>query len=219
MESGVSKAVAEAIQLKRAYEAPEAGDGVRVLVDRLWPRGVSKAAAELDAWMAELGPSDELRTWFGHQSARWQGFAEKYGGELATPLRQTLLASLQGVADHSTLTLVYGASGTNENEAVVLRQYLLQKRARPTAGWDAPTKLLVMIAVVAAAHHDGVAPASGVQLLAAPLLTSDEIADARSALIANGQLRAVSAGWKLSARAQKQVRQLPEQRAPDAASA
>lgn len=219
MGSGVSGAAGDGIHVKRAYEAPEAEDGVRVLVDRIWPRGVSKAAADLDAWMAELGPSDELRTWFGHQSARWQGFAEKYGGELATPLRQMLLASLQGVADRSTLTLVYGARDTKENEAVVLRQYLLQKRARPAAGWDAPTMLLATIAVVAAAHHDGVAPASGVQLLAAPLLTSDEIADARSALMANGQLRAVSAGWTLSAHAQKQVRQLPEQRAPDAASA
>jgi uncharacterized protein YeaO (DUF488 family) len=219
MERGVSQTAAAAIRLKRAYEAPEAEDGVRVLVDRLWPRGVSKAAADLDAWMAELGPSDELRTWFGHQSARWQGFAETYGGELAIPLRQTLLASLQGVADHSTLTLVYGARDTNENEAVVLRQYLLQKRARPTAGWDAPTKLLVMIAVVAAAHHDAVAPASGVQLMASPLLTSDEIAEARSVLTADGQLRAVSGGWTLTARAQKQVRQLPEQRAPAAASA
>jgi hypothetical protein len=129
------------------------------------------------------------------------------------------LASLQGLADHSTLTLVYGASDTNENEAVVLRQYLLQKRARPTSGWDAPTTLLVMIAVVAAAHHDAVAPAPGVQLLAAPLLTSDEIAEAHSVLMANGQLRAASDGWKLTARAQKQVRQLPVQRAPDAASA
>jgi uncharacterized protein YeaO (DUF488 family) len=193
MVSGDSQTAAAAIRLKRAYDAPEAGDGVRVLVDRLWPRGVSKAAADLDAWMAELGPSDELRTWFGHQSARWKGFTERYRGELATPLRQMLLASLQGVADH----------------AVVLRQYLLQERARPAAGWDAPTTVLVVTAVVAAAHHDGVAPASGVQRLAAPLLTSDEIAEARSALMANGQLRAVSDGWMLTARAQKRVRQLP----------
>jgi uncharacterized protein YeaO (DUF488 family) len=209
MVSGDSQTAAAAIRLKRAYDAPEAGDGVRVLVDRLWPRGVSKAAADLDAWMAELGPSDELRTWFGHQSARWKGFTERYRGELATPLRQMLLASLQGVADHATLTLVYGARDTQENEAVVLRQYLLQERARPAAGWDAPTTVLVVTAVVAAAHHDGVAPTSGVQRLAAPLLTSDEIAEARSALMANGQLRAVSDGWMLTARAQKRVRQLP----------
>ena len=219
MSSTDSRVPAESIRLKRAYEVPKAGDGVRVLVDRLWPRGVSKAAAALEAWMAELGPSDELRMWFGHQPERWTGFAEKYGGELATPLRQMLLAALEGVADRSTLTLVYGARDTKENEAVVLRQFLLQKRARPAAGWDAPTKLLATIAVAAAAHHDGVAPASAVQLLAAPLLTSDEIAEARAALMANGQLRAVSDGWTLTARARKQVRQLPAQRAPAVASA
>ena len=212
MSSTDSRVLAESIRLKRAYEAPEAGDGVRVLVDRIWPRGVSKAAAALDAWMAELGPSDELRMWFGHQPDRWHGFAEKYCGELATPLRQMLLAALQGVADRSTLTLVYVARDTKENEAVVLRQYLIQKQAQPAAGWDAPTKLLATIAVVAAAHHDGVAPASGVQLLAAPLLTSDEIAEARSVLMANSQVLAVPGGWKLAARAQRQVRQLAERR-------
>jgi uncharacterized protein YeaO (DUF488 family) len=219
MSSTDSRVPAESIRLKRAYLSPEAGDGVRVLVDRIWPRGISKAAADLDAWMAELGPSDELRMWFGHQPDRWHGFAEKYCGELATPLRQMLLAALQGVADRSTLTLVYGARDTKENEAVLLRRYLLQERPRPATSWDTPTTLLVMIAVVAAAHHDGVAPALGVQLLAAPLLTSDEIAEARSVLMANGQLRAVSDGWTLTARAQKQVRQLPTQRAPDVASA
>jgi uncharacterized protein YeaO (DUF488 family) len=215
MMSGVST---DAIHLKRAYDTPEAGDGVRVLVDRLWPRGIAKTAADLDAWMAELGPSDELRTWFGHQPDRWTGFAEKYRAELETPLRQTLLAALQGVADRSTLTLVYGARDTRENEAVVLRHYLIQERARP-ALWDAPTTLLIVMAVVAAAHHDAVASASGVELFASPLLTADEIADARSALIADGALRADSGGWKLTAAAQKEVRQLRGQRAPDAAVA
>jgi uncharacterized protein YeaO (DUF488 family) len=210
MMSGVS---ADAIHLKRAYDTPESGDGVRVLVDRLWSRGIAKTAADLDAWMGELGPSDELRTWFGHQPDRWTGFAEKYRAELETPLRQTLLASLQGVAGRSTLTLVYGARDTKENEAVVLRQHLLQERARP-APWDAPTTLLIVMAVVAAAHHDAVAPASGVELFASPLLPADDIADARSALIAGGALRADSSGWKLTTHGQKLVRQLPRQRAP-----
>ena len=216
MGSGVSRTAAEAIHLQRAYDAPQAGDGVRVLVDHLWARGISKAAAGLDAWMAALGPSDALRTWFGHQPERWADFADKYRGELLTPPRQTLLAALQGVAGRSTLTLVYGARDTKENEAVVLRQYLLQEQARPAAAWDAPTKLLAVMAVVAAAHHDAVAPAAGVLMFASPLLTSGEMTDARSALMANGQLRAVSGGWKLTARAQKQVRQL--QQAPDSAS-
>ncbi|MGH2615984.1 MAG: DUF488 domain-containing protein [Thermomicrobiales bacterium] len=216
MGSSVSRKAAEAIHLKRAYDAPEPGDGVRVLVDRLWARGIAKAAAGLDAWMAALGPSDALRTWFGHQPDRWTDFAEKYRVELSTPPRQTLLAALQGVAGHATLTLVYGARDTKENEAVVLRQYLLQERARPAAGWDAPTTLLVVMAVVAAAHHDAVAPASGVQVFASPLLTPDEIADASSTLLSNGLLQAISGGWKLTTRAQKQVRQLHH--ASDAAS-
>src|SRR4051794_27191536 len=135
MRNGGSEIAAEKIQLKRAYDAPEAGDGVRVLVDRLWPRGISKDAADLDAWMAALGPSDELRTWFGHQPDRWADFADRYRNELITAPRQTLLAALRGVASHATLTLVYGARDTRENEAVVLRQYLLQERARP-ADWD-----------------------------------------------------------------------------------
>ena len=214
MRNGVSEIAAEKIQLKRAYDAPDAGDGVRVLVDRLWARGISKAAADLDAWMEELGPSDELRTWFGHQPDRWIDFVDRYGGELLTPTRQTLLAALQGVAGHATLTLVYGARDAKENEAVVLRQYLLQKRARPAAEWDAPTKLLLVMAVVAAGLPDAVAPASGVELFATPLLTSDEIAGARSTLMANGQLRAVSGGWQLTARAKNQVRQLQRTPAP-----
>jgi uncharacterized protein YeaO (DUF488 family) len=214
MSSNGSRVAAESIRLKRAYASPEAEDGVRVLVDRLWPRGVSKGAADLDAWMAELGPSDQLRTWFGHQPDRWTAFAEKYRGELETPLRRTLLAALQGVASESTLTLVYGARDTTKNEAIVLRQCLLQERTRPAAGWDAPTKLLLVIAVVAAAHHDAVAPAVGVELFAQSLLTTGELTEARAELSSNDLLQAVSGGWRLTARAEKQVRQLSDQYAP-----
>jgi uncharacterized protein YeaO (DUF488 family) len=210
---------ADAIRLKRAYDTPAAEDGVRVLVDRLWPRGIAKGAADLDAWMAALGPSDELRTWFGHRSERWAEFAERYRGELATPLRQTLLAALHGVAGRATLTLVYGARSTHENEAVVLRDSLLRERPWPASGWDAATTLLVVMAVVAAAHHDAVATAAEVELFAAPLLTADEIAAAREALSASGQVLAVAGDWKLSAQAQAQVRQLAGRRALDSASA
>ncbi|HEX5500800.1 MAG TPA: DUF488 family protein, partial [Thermomicrobiales bacterium] len=157
---------AETILLKRAYAPSEKADGVRVLVDRLWPRGVSKQAAKLDAWMAPLGPSDELRKWFGHQPDRWTAFTEKYRAELATPLRRTLLAALQGAAGTATLTLVYGARDTRENEAIVVRERLLQGRVKPAANWDASTRLLAVTAVVAAAHHDAVAPASGVEIFA-----------------------------------------------------
>ncbi len=208
MRNGDAGIAAERVLLKRAYDAPDASDGVRVLVDRLWARGISKIAADLDAWMGALGPSDKLRTQFGHEPGHWNAFVAQYRGELMTPMRQTLLSVLQSVASHATLTLVYGARDTQENEAVVLRQYLLQEHAQAPTGWDTSTKLLVVMAVVAAAQHDAVASTSGVERFAAPLLTRDEIASARSTLLADGQLRPVSGGWELTARAEKHVHEL-----------
>ncbi len=196
------------IRLKRAYEAPQASDGSRVLVDRLWPRGVSKEAAGLDAWMKALGPTDDLRTWFGHQPARWDGFAEQYRRELTTPLRQLLLTELQGVAGGSTLTLVYGARETKENEAVILRDYLLHEQLRPDDSWDTPTSLLMTVAVVAAAHHDAVAPASGLKLFASPVLTAQDLDGALKELLTGGQLRDSPGGWKVTARGQQRMRQV-----------
>ncbi len=210
-EAGIAGA---RVLLKRAYDAPDTSDGVRVLVDRLWVRGISKAAANLDAWMSELGPSDALRTQFGHQPDHWEAFVTQYRGELLTPMRQALLAVLQGVASHATLTLVYGARDTQQNEAVVLRQYLLQEHARAPTTWDAPAKLLVVMGVVAAAQHDAVAAASGVERFAAPLLTGDEIASARSTLLADGELRPVPGGWDLTARGKTQLRELQCAAAP-----
>ena len=101
-----------AIRLKRAYERADGRDGTRVLVDRLWPRGVSKHAAHLGAWMTDLGSSDELRTWLGHQEVRWSGFQKRYTEELRTPLR-LLLSEQQHVARGSTPTLVSGARDTH----------------------------------------------------------------------------------------------------------
>lgn len=202
------------ILLKRAYDAPATSDGVRVLVDRLWPRGVSKAEAHLDAWMRELGPSDALRTRFGHQPEHWETFVTGYRGELSTPMRQVLLAMLQGVASHTTLTLVYGARDTQQNEAVVLRQDLLRAHAQPPAGGDAPAKLLAAMAVVAAAQPDAVAALASVERFAAPLLTADEIASARSTLLADGQVRPVPGGWEVTTRGSKHLRDLACAAAP-----
>lgn len=196
------------IRLKRAYEAPQASDGSRVLVDRLWPRGVSKEAAGLDAWMKALGPTDDLRTWFGHQPGRWDEFVEKYRRELETPLRQLLLTELQGVAGGSALTLIYGARDTKENEAVVLRDYLLHKTAHPNGEWDAPTKLLLSAAVVAAARHDSVAPTSRLKLFASTILTAQELDGALKELLTGGQLRDSPGGWKVTARGQQRIRQV-----------
>jgi uncharacterized protein YeaO (DUF488 family) len=196
------------IQLKRAYEDASADDGVRVLVDRLWPRGVSKEAAKLDAWMKELGPSDELREWFGHRPERWDGFAERYRAELKSPLRETLLAALQGVAGKSTLTLVYGARDEKENEAVVARDALLHERAQPAKEWDAATRLLLIVSVVAAAKHDAAAPTATVRRFASALMGDAQFDAALRELTASGRMRESKDGWELSDSGDLRVREL-----------
>lgn len=112
-----------AIGLKRAYDKPAAGDGVRVLVDRLWPRGVSKADAQLDDWLKEIGPSDKLRKWFGHDPERWQEFKKRYFDELDD--NPEALKTLKEMARKSErLTLVFGAKDVEHNNAVALKEYL-----------------------------------------------------------------------------------------------
>lgn len=111
------------IQIKRAYEAPAASDGKRVLIDRLWPRGVRKEDAALDLWLKELGPSTELRQWFGHDPARWDEFQQRYAEELRH--KTELLDHLREFARQGVLTLVYSARDGQHNDAVVLRRLLL----------------------------------------------------------------------------------------------
>ncbi len=114
---------ADNIRLKRAYDPPAAEDGTRVLVDRLWPRGVSKADAALDQWMKEIAPSTELRKWFGHDPARWDKFCRRYREELH---RNTeLLSQLRSLARQGPVTLVYSAHDEVHNDAIVLRDLLL----------------------------------------------------------------------------------------------
>lgn len=196
------------IHLKRAYVDSAADDGVRVLVDRLWPRGVSKEAAKLDAWMKELGPSDELRGWFGHQPERWTEFAAKYRTELKAPVRQTLLAALQGAAGQSTLTLVYGARDEKENEAVVLRKVLLDERAQPAKEWDAATRLLLVASVVAAAKPDAAASVATVRRFASALVTDAQFAPALHELTASGRIRETTGGLELSNSGELRVHEL-----------
>ncbi|MBA2920505.1 DUF488 family protein [Sphingomonas sp. MAH-20] len=119
------------VRLKRAYEPVEAGDGFRVLVDRLWPRGVSKKDARIDEWVKDIAPSARLRTWFGHDPARWTEFQHRYLDEIrADPDR---LAHLRALARKGPITLVYGARDETHNDAVVLRRALLG-RMRVTPG-------------------------------------------------------------------------------------
>lgn len=109
------------ISLKRAYEPPAKADGARVLVDRLWPRGVSKAKAHIDLWLKDLAPSTELRKWFGHDPEKWSGFQEKYRAELKG---NPALSELRALARQGDVTLVYAARDELHNDAVVLKQVL-----------------------------------------------------------------------------------------------
>ena len=111
------------VRIKRAYEPSSADDGTRVLVDRLWPRGVRKSDAAIERWMKEVAPSAELRRWFGHDSARWEEFRRRYSSELHG--KAALLAQLRAMARDRRLTLVYSAHDEQHNQAVVLRDVLL----------------------------------------------------------------------------------------------
>lgn len=110
------------IQIKRIYEDASKNDGFRVLVDRVWPRGVSKEDAKLDEWMKEIAPSTELRKWFNHKEERFNEFSKKYKKELEK--HSDLVEELLNKAKKKCLTLVYGAKEENHNQAVVLKKHL-----------------------------------------------------------------------------------------------
>jgi uncharacterized protein YeaO (DUF488 family) len=116
------------VRLKRAYEPPASDDGTRVLVDRLWPRGVAKADAALDEWMKDIAPSAELRQWFAHDPARWDEFRARYARELQA--HEDLVTKLRELARRGRVTLVYSARDEAHNDAVVLRDVLLGKGPR-----------------------------------------------------------------------------------------
>jgi uncharacterized protein YeaO (DUF488 family) len=118
------------IQIKRAYEPESKQDGFRVLVDRLWPRGLKKEKLHLAAWMKELAPSTTLRKEFGHESSHWQTFQRKYKLELKAPEAIEALEKLLRTARKRNLTLVYGAHDEAHNNAVVLKKILERKLAR-----------------------------------------------------------------------------------------
>lgn len=119
------------IKIKRIYEPAEAADGRRFLVDRVWPRGIRKDAAGVEAWLKEVGPSNELRKWFGHDPQRWTEFRRRYRRELAS--HQDELAPLLEAARQGDVTLVYSARDEQHNQAVVIKgvlEELLESAAR-----------------------------------------------------------------------------------------
>ena len=127
------------IRTRRVYEDPAPGDGVRVLVDRVWPRGVSRERAAVSLWLKGIAPSAALRKWFGHDRERWDGFRQRYFDELdAIP---DVVAELRAAATGDTLTLVYSARDTECNQAVALSEYLRRRApAAPPAPPSAPPR-------------------------------------------------------------------------------
>jgi uncharacterized protein YeaO (DUF488 family) len=118
-----TKISAANVKLKRAYEPPATDDGTRILVDRLWPRGVTKKRGAIDQWMKEIAPSTELRKWFGHDPSRWDEFRRRYAKEVHQ--NAALLEQLRSLARHGPLTLVYSAHDEKHNDAVELRKLIL----------------------------------------------------------------------------------------------
>ena len=114
------------IKLKRVYESPSPQDGLRVLVDRLWPRGLTKERAALDLWVKDVAPSTELRKWFGHDPAKWKQFQIRYRKELQE--KKEALKELKQKSKGHTVTLVYGARDEEHNEALVLKQILAGRK-------------------------------------------------------------------------------------------
>lgn len=113
---------AKRVKIKRVYDPPAASDGYRVLVDRLWPRGLTKEAAAVDLWLRDVAPSTELRKWFHHEAQKWSEFRERYEKELrANP---DAVARLRDVVRTHAVTLVYGAKDEEHNQAAVLRDFL-----------------------------------------------------------------------------------------------
>ena len=110
------------IRLKRAYEKPAADDGLRILVERLWPRGLSKERAAVDSWMREVSPSPELRKWYGHDTTKWAEFQKRYRAELGA--NKDAVKELREKCGNGIVTFVYAASDQEHNSALVLKEFL-----------------------------------------------------------------------------------------------
>ncbi len=112
------------LEIKRVYEEKTPGDGRRIYVDRLWPRGLTKEQAAIDEWLRDLSPSDELRKWFGHEPDKFPEFRQRYIKELSDPEKTTLLKRVAKIAEEKKVTLVYSAKDTEHNNAVVLSELI-----------------------------------------------------------------------------------------------
>jgi len=120
--------MAYSISVKRVYESPSPTDGYRILVDRLWPRGLSRDHAAFDAWMKEIAPSHELRRWFAHDPAKWAEFQEKYQAELDTEMSIALIKAIREKVKSQDVTLLFSAKDERHNNAIVLKHVLEARR-------------------------------------------------------------------------------------------
>ncbi len=126
------------VALKRVYDKPSLSDGTRVLVDRLWPRGLTKAAAKVDVWLRDLAPSDALRKWYHARPTQWLAFRKKYLEELKSPAANAALEELYALAAESkTLTLLFASKDEDRNNATVLRDLLQGMRKPPSSSGPA----------------------------------------------------------------------------------
>jgi uncharacterized protein YeaO (DUF488 family) len=114
------------IQMKRVYKPSQSSDGKRVLVDRLWPRGLTKEKAKVDLWLKDIAPSTTLRKWFGHDPAKWNDFKKRYHKELKD--NKVVVSKLTELLKGGNVTLVYGAKDEEHNDAVVLKEYLEKQK-------------------------------------------------------------------------------------------
>ncbi len=112
------------LKIKRAYEQAEPSDGRRILIDRLWPRGVSKEEGRIDVWLKDLAPSTELREWFGHDPGKWEEFKKRYRRELGAPDKTRLIEDVAQHAKHNDITLIYSAKDTEHSDAMVLEDLI-----------------------------------------------------------------------------------------------
>ncbi len=119
------------IRIKRVYAEPDAGDGTRILVDRLWPRGLTKEAARIDLWAKDVSPSNELRRWYGHDPGKWEEFKRRYFAELAA--RPDAVSALMQHLGKGPVTFVFGSKETDLNNAVALKEYVLSQQRPPVA--------------------------------------------------------------------------------------
>ncbi len=123
------------IRLKRVYEVAAKDDGTRVLVDRIWPRGMTKTAARADLWLKEVAPSTDLRKWFNHDRAKWESFKQRYHAELAA--NSETVATLLELTKKGRITLLFSAQDVECNQAVALREYLLTRLKKKSRALDA----------------------------------------------------------------------------------